>query len=60
MLIGVFLMTLNVNRNLQCMMLVLVPRRTGWYQLEAGMKATAVHIREHSISYLKQNFNSGT
>lgn len=45
MLIGVFLMTLNVNCNLQCMMLVLVPRGIEWYQLEAGMKATAVHIR---------------
>lgn len=60
MLIGVFLMTLNVNPNLQCMMLVLVPRRMERYQLEEDMKATTVHIRAHSSSYLKQNFNSGT
>jgi len=60
MLISVFLITLNVNRNLQCMMLVLAPRRMEWwYQLEADKKATMAHIRAHSNSYLKQNFNSG-
>lgn len=53
MLICVFLMTLNVNCNLQCMMLVLAPRRMEWYQLEEDMQATKGHIREHSSSYRK-------
>lgn len=59
-LITVFSITLNVTHNLQCMMRVLAPRRMEWYQLEEDMKATTVHIRAHSSSYLKQNFNSGT
>lgn len=56
MLISVFLMTLNVNCNLQYLMLVLVLWRIKWYQLEAR----AAHLGEHSISCLKQNLYSGT
>lgn len=60
MLISVFLITLNVNCNLQCMMLVLAPRRMKWYPLEEDANAAMVHIRACSSSYLKQHFNSWT
>lgn len=59
MLISVFLMTLSVNHNLQCMMLVLVPRRMERYQLEENVEAAAVQHMAAAL-WTKENFNSGT
>lgn len=58
MLISVFLMTWSVNHSLQCMMLVLVPRRMEWYQLEENVEAAVV---QHTAAALwtKEDFNSG-
>lgn len=59
MLISVFLMTRSVNHNLQCMMLVLVPRRMEWYQLEENVEAAVVQHMAAAL-WTKENLNSGT
>lgn len=51
-------MTLSVNHNLQCMMLVLVPRRMEWYQLEENVEAAMVQHTAAAV-WTKENFNSG-